>query len=77
MRVPPAYCKLFEADRLTQERIGTPGPIYQNGRVNHLAATGASPSIKGTNKIIELFSEHATLAAWTFHDRPSLIGNVI
>jgi hypothetical protein len=46
------------------------GPVGQNGRIKHLSATGALPGIKSADKIIEFFSEHSALAAWTLHGNP-------
>jgi hypothetical protein len=46
------------------------GPVRQNGRIEHLSATGALPGVKGADKIIKFLSEHSALAAWTMHGNP-------
>jgi hypothetical protein len=46
------------------------GSVGKNRGIQYLPAAGAFPGIKGTDKIIELLSEHAAPAAWTFHNNP-------
>jgi hypothetical protein len=50
-----------------------PRPIGQNGGIQQFSAAGAFPGIEGADKIIELFSEHATFATWTMHRIPPAI----
>jgi hypothetical protein len=50
--------------------IAIAGPVGKDCGIQYLPAAGAFPGIKGTYKVIELLSEHAAPAAWTFHNNP-------
>jgi len=43
-------------------------PVYQDGSVKQLTATGAFPGFEGANEIIKSLRKHTTLATWTVHN---------
>ena len=47
--------------------IVSASPVGKDRWIQDLSTAGALPGIKGTDKIVELLSEHAALAAWTLH----------
>jgi hypothetical protein len=61
--------KIYEKSVSSTEcQILIPGPIGKDCRVDYITTSAAFPSVVGANKIIELLSEHLSLALWAFHE---------